>query len=168
MERISLYQPEELTEARAAQRRAGRTMLAVAGAGLAVCVLLCCLTTRQNQGLTFPLTLGASVLSGWVMIFLSHSRYQPARARVRHVELMLTGPRERFEGRFEKLEGTWLVKKGVPIRKVMEREEFHETLLSVYAEKADRLPEEFTGAVETVYDCIVAFEEASASGEVPA
>ena len=168
MERISLYQPEELTEARAAQRRAGRTMLAVAGAGLAVCVLLCCLTTRQNQGLTFPLTLGASVLSGWVVIFLSHSRYQPARARVRHVELMLTGPRERFEGRFEKLEGTWLVKKGVPIRKVMEREEFHETLLSVYAEKADRLPEEFTGAVETVYDCIVAFEEASASGEVPA
>ena len=168
MERISLYQPEELTEARAAQRRAGRTMLAVAGAGLAVCVLLCCLTTRQNQGLTFPLTLGASVLSGWIVIFLSHSRYQPARARVRHVELMLTGPRERFEGRFEKLEGTWLVKKGVPIRKVMEREEFHETLLSVYAEKADRLPEEFTGAVETVYDCIVAFEEASASGEVPA
>ena len=168
MERISLYQPEELTEARAAQRRAGRAMLSVAGAGLAVCVLLCCLTTRQNQGLTFPLTLGASVLSGWVVIFLSHSRYQPARARVRHVELMLTGPRERFEGRFEKLEGTWLVKKGVPIRKVMEREEFHETLLSVYAEKADRLPEEFTGAVETVYDCIVAFEEASASGEVPA
>ena len=168
MERISLYQPEELTEARAAQKRAGRAMLAVAGAGLAVCVLLCCLTTRQNQGLTFPLTLGASVLSGWVVIFLSHSRYQPARARVRHVELMLTGPRERFEGRFEKLEGTWLVKKGVPIRKVMEREEFHETLLSVYAEKADRLPEEFTGAVETVYDCIVAFEEASASGEVPA
>ena len=168
MERISLYQPEELTEARAAQKRAGRTMLAVAGAGLAVCVLLCCLTTRRNQGLTFPLTLGASVLSGWVVIFLSHSRYQPARARVRHVELMLTGPRERFEGRFEKLEGTWLVKKGVPIRKVMEREEFHETLLSVYAEKADRLPEEFTGTVETVYDCIVAFEEASASGEVPA
>ena len=166
MERISLYQPEELTEARAAQRRAGRTMLAVAGAGLAVCVLLCCLTTRQNQGLTFPLTLGASVLSGWVVIFLSHSRYQPARAKVRHVELMLTGPRERFEGRFEKLEGTWLVKKGVPIRKVMEREEFHETLLSVYAEKADRLPEEFTGAVETVYDCIVTFEAASASGEV--
>ena len=166
MERISLYQPEELTEARAAQRRAGRTMLAVAGAGLAVCVLLCCLTTRQNQGLTFPLTLGASVLSGWVVIFLSHSRYQPARARVRHVELMLTGPRERFEGRFEKLEGTWLVKKGVPIRKVMELEEFHETLLSVYAEKADRLPEEFTGAVETVYDCIVTFEAASASGEV--
>ena len=168
MERISLYQPEELTEARAAQRRAGRAMLAVAGASLAVCVLLCCLTTRQNQGVTFPLTVGASVLGGWVVIFLSHSRYQPARARVRHVELMLTGPRERFEGRFEKLEGTWLVKKGVPIRKVRQREEFHETLLSVYAEKADRLPDGFTGAVETVYDCIVTVEQACASEEVPA
>ena len=166
MERIDLYRPEELNRARDDQRRARRAMLAVAGAGLALCVGLCCLTTRQNQGLTFPLTFGASLLSGWVVIFLSHSRYQPARARVRHVELMLTGPRERFEGRFEKLEGTWLVKKGVPIRKVMEREEFHETLLSVYAEKAVRLPEEFTGAVETVYDCIVAFE--AADQEVPA
>lgn len=142
-------------------------MLAVAGAGVAVCVVLCCLATRQNQGLIFPLTLGASVLSGWVMIFLSHSRYQPTRTRVRHVELMLTGPRERFEGRFEKLEGTWLVKKGVPIRKIKQREEFHETLLSVYAEKADTLPDGFEGAVETVYDCIVAFE-ANASEEVSA
>ena len=169
---ISLYRTEELTEARAAQRRAGRAMLIVAGAGLMACVVLCCLTTRRNQGLTFPLTLGASVLSGWVVIFLSHSRYQPARARVRHIELMLTGPRETFAGRFEKREGTWLVKKGVPIRKVMQREEFHETLLSVYAEKADMLPDDFTGTVETVYDCIVAVEvteeEASASREVPA
>ncbi len=160
MEPISLYRSEELTEARTARKRAGRAMLAVAGIGLAACVALCCLTTRQNQGLTFPLTVGASVLSGWVVIFLSHSRRQPAKARVRHIELMLTGPRERFEGRFEKQEGTWLVKKGVPIRKVMQREEFHEALLSVCAEKADRLPDAFTGAVETVYDCIVAFEAA--------
>lgn len=159
MERKSLYRPEELTEARAAQRRAGRTMLAVAGVGLAACIVLCCLTTRQNQGLTFPLTVGASILSGWVVIFLSHSRYQPARAKVRHVELMLTGPRERFEGRFEKQEGTWLVKKGVPIRKVRQSEEFHEMLLSVYAEKAEQLPNTFTGSVETVYDCIVTFED---------
>lgn len=137
-------------------------MLAVAAAGLVVCVLLCCLTTRRNQRLTFPLTFGTSVLAGWVVIFLSHSRYAGAKARVRHVELMLTGPRERFEGQFEKMEGTWRVKRGVPIRKVRQREEFHETLLSVYAEKASRLPDEFNGAVETVYDCIVAFEEGAA------
>ena len=166
MERISLYQPEELTEARAAQRRAGRAMLAVAGAGLAVCVLLCCLTTRQNQGVTFPLTVGASVLGGWVVIFLSHSRYEGAKAKVRHVELMLTGPRETFSGRFTLQPGVWRVKKGVSIRKVKEQEEFHETLLSVYDEKASRLPEDFTGTVETVYDCIVAFRAENGSGEV--
>ena len=116
MEPTNLYQPEELTDARAAKKRAGRAMLLVACLGLVVCVVLCCCTTRQNQGVTFPLTVGASILAGWVVIFLSHSRYEGAKARVRHVELMLTGPRERFEGRFEKLEGTWLVKKGVPIR----------------------------------------------------
>ena len=156
---ISLYRTEELTEARTAQKRAGRAMLAVAAAGLAVCMALCCLTTRRNQRLTFPLTFGTSVLAGWVVIFLSHSRYEGAKARVRHVELMLTGPRERFEGRFEKLEGTWRVKRGVPIRKVRQREEFHEMLLSVYDEKAAQLPDAFEGAVETVYDCIVAFRE---------
>ena len=159
MEWQELYKSEELDEARAAQRRARRAMLIMAGLGLAVCVLLCCFTTRQNQRVTFPLTFASSVLSGWAVIFLSHSRFQPARARVRHLELMLTGPRERFEGRFEKMEGTWLVKRGVPIRKVRQREEFHEMLLSVYDQKADRLPDGFTGAVETVYDCIVAFGE---------
>ena len=168
MEWQELYKSEELDRARAAQKGARTAMLVAGGLGLFICVLLCCFTTRQNQRLTFPLTFASSVLSGWAVIFLSHSRYQPARARVRHVELMLTGPRERFEGRFEKREGTWFVKKGVPIRKVMQREEFHETLLSVYAEKADRLPDTFTGAVETVYDCIVTFEEASAFKEVQA
>lgn len=162
MKLTNLYQPEELTEARARQKRAGRAMLVVACLGLLVCVVLCCFTTRQNQGRTFPLTVGASTLSGWAVIFLSHSRHEGAKAKARHVELMLTGPRERFEGRFEKLEGTWRVKKGVPICKVRQKEAFHEMLLSVYAEKASRLPDEFNGAVETVYDCIVAFEEGAA------
>ena len=167
MEWQELYKSEELDRARAAQKGARTAMLVAGGLGLFICVLLCCFTTRQNQHLTFPLTFASSVLSGWAVIFLSHSRYQPARARVRHIERMLAGPRERFEGRFEKLEGTWWVKRGVPIRKVRQREEFHETLLSVYAEKAARLPDEFDGAVETVYDCIVAFRE-GVSEEVPA
>ena len=51
------------------------------------------------------------------------------------------------------------MKRGVPIRKVRQREEFHEMLLSVYDEKAAQLPDAFEGAVETVYDCIVAFRE---------
>ena len=174
MELHSLYMPEELRAARAAQGRARRAMLIAAGLGLALCVSVCCFATRKNQGVTLPLVIGASTLFGWAVIYLSHSRYTPAKAAVRHLELMLTGPRERFSGRFEKKEGTWLVKKGVPIRKVMQREEFHETLLSVYAEKADRLPDTFTGTVETVYDCIVAFgrqadpQEEKASREVPA
>jgi len=162
MELQSFYRPEELTEALAAQRRVRRAMLAVAGAGLLCCVLLCCFTTRRNKSLTFPLTVAASTLSGWVVIFLSHGPYEAAQAQARHVELMLTGPRERYAGRFEKLEGTWRVKKGVGIRKVRQREDFHETMLTVSAQKAPRLPDAFTGTVETVYDCIVAFEEEGA------
>ena len=165
MKRTDLYRSEELTEVMLAWKKARRAMLAVALVGLAACVVLCCCTTRQNRDLTFPLIAGTSILAGWVVIFLSHSRYDAAKAAARHVELMLTGPRERFEGRFEKQEGTWLVKKGVAIRKVRQREEFHETLLSVYAKKADRLPDAFDGAVETVYDFIVAVEAADGEAQ---
>ena len=166
MELQGLYRQEELKIAQAQQKRTGRLMLAVAVLGLALCVGICCFVTRQNQRRTLPLVVGASILSGWVVIFLSHSRYEGAKAKVRHVELMLTGPRETFSGRFTLQPGIWRVKKGVSIRKVKEQEEFHETLLSVYDEKASRLPEDFTGTVETVYDCIVAFRAENGSGEV--
>ena len=160
MEQHVLYASEELTAAQAARKRTGTAMAIVAGLGLVACVLICCFATRHNQGVTLPMTVGASTLSGWIVIFLSHSRYEGAKARARHVELMLTGPRETFSGEFTKLEGVYRVRRGVSIRKVRLREEFHETMLTLYAEKADQLPDRFTGTVETVYDCIVAYEEA--------
>ena len=134
-------------------------MLMVAAVGLLLCVLFCCFTTRKNQDVTLPLTVGASILSGWIVIFLSHSRFDGARAKARHAQLMLTGPRETFSGRFEKLEGVYRVKKGVSIRKVRLQDDFHETLLTISAEKAALVPDAFTGTVETVYDCIVAWAE---------
>ncbi len=158
MNMLSLYEPEELTRARAAEGRTRRTMLIVAVSGLVLCVLCCCFTTRQNEDVTLPLTVGTSILAGWIVIFLSHSRLDDARARARHAELMLTGPRETFSGRFEKLPGVYRVKKGVSIRKVRLKEDFHEIMLTLSDEKAARLPDVFTGTVETVYDCIVAFE----------
>lgn len=163
MELHALYESEELTRAQAAEKRTGRAMGIVAAVGLVLCVLLCCFTTRRNKDLTLPLTVGTSIVAGWTVIFLSHSRYDAARAQARHAELMLTGPRERFAGRFTKLPGVYRVKKGVSIRKVRLREEFHETMLTVSDEKASRLPDEFTGTVETVYDCIVAFKEEGAA-----
>ena len=162
MDMHALYGAEELPRARTAEKRVRRAMLAVAAAGLVLCILLCCFATRRNQNVILPLTVGTSILAGWIVIFLSHSRYDDAQARVRHVELMLTGPRERFTGRFTQQAGVYRVKKGVSIRKVRLQEDFHETMLTVSDEKTDQLPEDFTGAVETVYDCIVAYEEETA------
>jgi len=142
MELHALYESEEMIRAQATEKRTRRAMGIVAAAGLVLCVLFCLFTTRQNQGVTLPLTVGTSILAGWIVIFLSHSRLEDARARARHAQLMLTGPRETFSGRFEKLPGVYRVKKGVAIRS---------------DEKAARLPDVFDGTVETVYDCIVAF-----------
>ncbi len=118
MELQVLYESEELSRAKTKERRVGRAMAIVAGLGLVLCVLCCCFTTRQNQGVTLPLTVGTSILTGWIVIFLSHSRFDGARAEARHVELMLTGPRERFSGRFTKQPGIYRVKRGVSIQKV--------------------------------------------------
>lgn len=159
MELRALYESEELPRAQAAEKRVRKAMLMVAAVGLLLCVLFCCFTTRKNQDVTLPLTVGASILSGWIVIFLSHSRFDGARAKARHAQLMLTGPRETFSGRFEKLEGVYRVKKGVSIRKVRLQDDFHETLLTISAEKAAQVPDAFTGTVETVYDCIVAWAE---------
>ncbi len=159
MELHALYESEELPRAQAAEKRVRKAMLMVAAVGLLLCVLFCCFTTRKNQAVTLPLTVGASILSGWIVIFLSHSRLDGARAKARHAQLMLTGPRETFSGRFEKLEGVYRVKKGVSIRKVRLQDDFHETLLTISAEKAALVPDAFTGTVETVYDCIVAWAE---------
>ena len=162
METHFLYHSEELPRARAAQKRTGRAMALAAGLGLLLCVVLCCCATRRNLGLVLPLTVGASTLAGWIVIYLSHSRYEGARARVKHLALMLSGPRERFSGRFAQQEGVWRVKRGISIRKVRLQEDLHETMLTVAADKAPLLPERFTGSVETVYDCIVAYEEGDA------
>lgn len=158
-----LYTSEESAIAKAAQRRAAVAMAIVGAAGLAACVVLCFLATRQNQDVTRPLTIGASILSGWIVIFLSHSSFDGARAHARHAELMLTGPRETFSGAFSIQEGVYRVRRGVSIRRVKLNQGFHDVMLTVSAEKASLLPETFTGTVETVYDCIVAFEE----GPVP-
>lgn len=159
MELNALYESEELPRAQAAEKRIRKAMLMVAAVGLLLCVLFCCFTTRKNQDVTLPLTVGTSILAGWIVIFLSHSRFDGARAKARHAQLMLTGPRETFSGRFEKLEGVYRVKKGVSIRKVRLQDDFHETLLTISAEKAALVPDAFTGTVETVYDCIVAWAE---------
>ena len=82
MESHSFYQQAELERAKAAEKRIGVTMAVVAGAGLALCVLLCCFVTRKNQGLLRPLTIGISLLAGWIVIFLSHSRYDRVKAQV--------------------------------------------------------------------------------------
>ena len=167
MEKHVLYAAEELDRAKATQKRIAAAMAVTGGLGLVLCVLFCCFATRKNQDVTLPLTIGTSVLFGWIVIFLSHSRYDGARALVRHLELMLTGPRERFSGRFTKLDGVYRVKRGVSIRKVRHEVDHREILLTVADEKSALLPESFEGTVETVYDCIVAYEEAeNASREV--
>jgi hypothetical protein len=159
MKRIELYDPEALPKKRARRKTLLAVMLGIGGIGLFVCILLCVLTTRKNYMTMLPLTIAASVLAGWIVITLLHGSFGNANADVRHWETMLREPRETQRGRFEKTGDVQRVRNGMTVRRVRFFEEERERVLSVSEHLADRLPDAFSGTVETVYDFIVAYEE---------
>ena len=158
MERSELYGNQELTEAKLRRRRAVKRMCVIGAIGLAACVLLCVFTTRRNQGTMLPIVIGVSIAAGWAVIFLSHTAYGESRAAERHDELMLTGERERTEGTFVKTDEVTHVRNGVAVRKVRSEQNGRELVFRVAETKAAALPDAFTGAIETVYDFIAAYE----------
>ena len=158
MKRIELYQNEELGRENARKKRAGIAMIAVGAAGLAACVTLCALSSRENVSVMRPIVIGASILAGWIVIFLSHAVYGEARAASHHDETMLSEPRTRVCGQFEKTGDVRRVKNGVTVRKVRMRSEPRDVMLNVNEQKAPLLPDAFTGTVETVCDFIVSVE----------
>lgn len=158
MKQIELYKAEERDKEKARKQRAKIGMIVVGAAGLLGCVILCLCATRRNVAVLRPIVIGLSVLSGWVVIFLSHAVYGEAKATEAHDALMLSEPRVRVSGRFEKTDDVRRVKNGVTVRKVRMLSVPRDVLLNVNEEKAALLPDAFSGTVETVYDFIAAFE----------
>ena len=156
--RVELYQKDALPEKRARKQKLRTVMLCIAGAGLLACILLCVFATRQNRHILLPITIGASTLTGWIVITYLHGSYGYASADVRHCELMVSERRVTQSGRFEKTGDVRRVRSGITMRKVRMTEDGYERILSVNEAVAGRLPDAFSGTVETVYDFIVAYE----------
>ncbi len=147
-----------LIPANGKRKRALIVMLIIGVLGLSACVLFCVFATRRNLRTMLPLTVGTSILSGWTVITLLHGAFSEANAEQRHLRLMLEEPRVAQSGRFEKTGDVRRVRNGVTMRKIRMTEDGHERMLSVNEALADKLPDAFSGTVETVYDFIVAFE----------
>lgn len=158
MNMTELYHAEAVLPERARKKRILIVMLTIAAVGLAACIVLCTFATRRNLRLIMPLTIGTSVLSGWIVITLFHGAFSEAGAQCKHADIMLNEPREVFTGRFEKTDDVRRVKNGLSVRRVICIENERETVLTVNEAKAALLPDTFCGAVQTVYDFIVAFE----------
>ena len=133
-------------------------MFAIAGTGLLICILLCVFTTRKNDGVTLPLTIGVSTLTGWIVIFLSHAVYDEAKATVRHMEAMQEGERETFTGHFEKSADFYRIRRGVTVRHVHARIGERDMMLNVAEALSKDVPDAFSGTVETVHGFLVAYE----------
>lgn len=158
MKRVELYDAGSLPEKHRRKKKLRTAMLCIGGIGLSVCILLCVLATRKNQGLLLPLTIGVSILTGWIVITILHGPFGGANADVRHCELMLNEPRAVQRGSFRKTDEVRYMRNGMHVRKVLMQEGERERILSVSEQRADKLPDAFTGTAETVYDYIVAYE----------
>lgn len=158
MKHCELYNKETLLSMQAKKKRAGIAMLAVAAAGLAACVVLCLLTTRSNYGTMLWATVGTSIVSGWIVIFLSHAVFEVAKTGERHMKMVEEGERKTVGGRFEKTNEVRYIRHGVALRRVRAVYGERAAMLVLYEPYAKRLPDTFVGAVETVNDFIVAYE----------
>lgn len=158
MKRIELYREETKERARIRQKRAGIAMLAVAGAGLLLCILWCALTTRKNDGVMLPLTIGTSILTGWIVIFLSHALYDDAKSMVRHSEAIAEGERKTVSGRFTKTGEVYRIRHGVTVRRVHVDTGERELTLNVCEALSKELPDSFSGTAETVFGFLAACE----------
>jgi hypothetical protein len=158
MERIELYRDEDLKRIQVRHKRTCIATIVVAAAGLMLCILFCILTTRKNQGVMLPLTIGTSILTGWTVITLSITLLDAEKAAIRHAKKIAEGEKETFEGRVEKTDELWHIRKGVSVRKVRVTADGRETVLNVSEALSKRLPDAFTGKVDVVYDFIVAYE----------
>lgn len=158
MERTELYRWEMLIPAKGKRKRALIAMLIIGVLGLSACILFCVFATRRNMRVMLPLTIGTSILSGWTVITILHGAFSESNAEQRHCRLMLEEPRVKQIGRFEKTDDVRRVRNGVTMRKIRMTEDGHERMLSVNEALAGKLPDAFSGTVETVYDFIVAYE----------
>ncbi len=158
MERIELYREEDLRRIDARYKRTRNAMIIIAAAGLMLCILFCILTTRKNQDVMLPLTIGTSILAGWTVITLSITPFDAAKAAIRHAKKIAEGERETIEGRVEKTDELWHIRNGVSVRKVRVITDERETMLNVSEMLSKRLPDAFTGKVDVVYEFIVAYE----------
>ena len=145
-------------EAIAAYGLANPILLVIGAIGLAICIALCACTTMKNHRVLQWTTVAASVLTGWILIFLHHAVFSEARALYQHAERVREAQRETYTGTFEQTDTVLRVRKGITLRRVNAHCGGRDTVLNVSEVKAKRLPKRFSGTVEAADFFIVTAE----------
>ncbi len=114
--------------------------LAVAGAGLLTCILLCTQVSTGNAAKMLPLVIGISTLAGWAVIFLLRFGFFPAKAEVRHVTGVMQEETEEVAGILTIDKQRWLIPHSVAFYKVTLREGGERRIFNVDTHLANQLP----------------------------
>ncbi len=158
-----LYTAEEKDALLKKAKRFRTAMWAAAGAGFAICVLLCFFVRTANAGRMQIAVIAVSVLAGWAVILLRALGEEPARADGTHMEGLLSNPEHAFHtGRLTvKAQAVHLPRSIWVRRAVLTGTDGAERSLSVLARKGGELPPRDTVIrVETVRGYIIGWEVA--------
>ena len=156
---VSLYSNDEKN------RMKKRAMLflmiacAVLGGALIACIVLCTQVRTANAERLLYWVIGLFTLAGWAFILLLSLGYWPFQAEYRHMEGILNGAEENWEGRLTVSPATFRIPKSIVIRKVRLTDGEEKVSLNVDARFAKGLPKNGSWVrVKTVRKYITAVE----------
>lgn len=97
----AFYRPEDLSRLKKKTKTERIVVWSLAGLTLAICVLLCCLTTTRNASRMELATLITSCLGGWLVIYRRTFGLQDLRHEQEHAVHLMESPHSALRGRLE-------------------------------------------------------------------
>ena len=156
---VSLYSKDEKN------RMKKRAMLflmiacAVLGGALIACIVLCTQVRTANAERLLYWSIGLFTAAGWFFILMISLGYKPFQAEYRHMEGILNGAEESWEGRLTVSPVSFRIPKSIVIRKVTLTDGEEKVTLNVDARFAKSLPQDGSRVrVKTVRKYITAVE----------
>lgn len=158
---VSLYSKDEKNRMKKRAMICLVTACAVLGGAFIACIVLCTRVRTANAERLLYWVIGLFTLAGWAFILLLSLGYWPYQAEYRHMEGILSGQEEVWEGRLTVSPVTFRIPKSIVIRKATLTSGEETKTLNVDARLAKMLPKNGSYVqIKTVRKYITAVEVA--------
>ncbi len=156
---VWLYSENDLEAVLKKKKGCTFAALALACAGLIVCVF-CAFHAKDADALNwFKIAAAVSLLAGWTVITLRVFVIEPLKAAEKHIRTMFGGEYEKVAGSFSLTGERIDIRKGVSMYRVCVDGNEAISSMSIYEKKAKLFDAEKAALVYSVYGFIAGYEE---------